>query len=120
MKYFSFSMLVRPLVVVGMMSAGDVWAIDVSAAEELAKDSGCTKCHAVAKKKDGPAYRDVAAKFRGNPEAEAKIRHHITSGEKVKFPDGHMEDHKKIKTSDPAQIKNVIGWILSLEGGTKY
>ncbi|MEX8501899.1 MAG: c-type cytochrome [Leptothrix ochracea] len=106
-------------VIVGVISM-PVWSIDVGAAEQLAKDSGCTKCHAVDKKKDGPAYRDVAAKFRGTPDAEAKIIHHITSGEKVKFPDGHQEDHKKIKTKDVAEIKNLIAWILSLEGGTKY
>jgi cytochrome c len=96
------------------------WSVDVAAAEELAKKSGCTKCHAVDKKKDGPAYRDVAAKFRGTPDAEAKLIHHVTSGEKVKFPDGHEEEHKKIKTKDPAEIKNLLAWILSLEGGTKY
>lgn len=96
------------------------WSVDTAAAEQLAKSSGCTKCHAVDKKKDGPAYRDVAAKFKVMPDAEAKLTHHITSGEKVKFPDGHEEDHKKIKTKDPAEIKNLLAWILALEGGTKY
>jgi cytochrome c len=95
-------------------------AVDVSAAESLAKSSGCTKCHTVEKKKDGPAYRDVAAKFKDKADKVDKIIFHITSGEKVKFPDGHEEDHKKIKTKDQAEIHNLVEWILSLEGGTKY
>src|SRR5258706_4396860 len=64
-------------------------AVDTAAAEALAKSSGCNKCHAVEKKKDGPAFRDVAANFIGDGEAVKKIHYHITSGEKVKFDDGH-------------------------------
>lgn len=100
--------------------AAPVYATDASAATALLEESKCVKCHAVAKKKDGPAYRDVAAKFRGDPEAEKKLIHHVTAGAKVKFPDGHEEDHKKIKTSDMAQIKNLVAYLQSLEGGTKY
>ena len=94
-------------------------AADGTRAQDLAKDSGCFKCHAVEKKKDGPALRDTAAKYRGDPEAETKLIHHVTSGEKVKFEDGHEEDHKKVKTKDPNETRNLVQWILALEGGTK-
>jgi cytochrome c len=89
-------------------------------AQALLKESKCFKCHAVDKKKDGPAYRDVAAKFRADADAEKKLIHHVTSGDKVKFADGHEEDHKKVKTSDMTEIKNLVYWMQSLEGGTKY
>ncbi len=94
-------------------------AVDADAAQTLARQSGCFKCHSVEKQKDGPAYRDVAAKYKGNADAEAKLIKHITSGERVKFPDGHEEDHKVVKSKDPAEIRNLVDWILSLEGGTK-
>ena len=84
------------------------------------KDSGCTKCHAVDKKKDGPAYKDVAAKFRSKPDAVAAVTHHVTSGEKVKFDDGHEEAHKKVKAKSPNDTRNLVDWILSLEGGKSY
>lgn len=84
------------------------------AARTLARQSNCFKCHAVAKKKDGPAWHDVAVKYKGKPEAEARLIKHITTGEKAKFPDGHEEDHAIVKTRDPAQIKNLVDWILSL------
>jgi cytochrome c len=103
----------------GVFVSSAACAVDAAAAQTLAKQSGCLKCHAVEKKKDGPAYRDVAAKYKGNPDAEKKLIYHITSGEKVKFEDGHEEEHKIVKTKDEAQIKNLVDWILSLEGGTK-
>jgi cytochrome c len=89
-------------------------AVDAAAAESLARQNGCLKCHAVDKKKDGPAYREVAAKYKGKADAEERLIHHITSGEKAKFPDGHEEEHKIIKTKDPVQMKNLVQWILSL------
>ena len=108
------------LSVAGVVLVVDAWAIDARAAEALMKDSGCNKCHAVEKKKDGPAYRDVAAKYRGKPNAEASVTHHVTSGEKVKFDDGHEEAHKKVKAKDSSETRNLVHWILSLEGGKKY
>jgi cytochrome c len=69
----------------------------------------------VEKKKEGPAWREVAARYRGNPDAEAKLTRHVTSGEKVKFEDGHEEDHAIVKSTDPKEIKNLVDWILSLQ-----
>jgi len=94
-------------------------AADATRAQDLAKDSGCFKCHAVDKKKDGPAFRDTAAKYRGETDAEKKLIYHVTSGEKVKFDDGHEEEHKKVKTKDPNETRNLVQWILDLPGGTK-
>ncbi len=91
-----------------------VAAVDADAAQALARQNNCFKCHGVDKKKDGPSYKDVAAKYKGKSDAEAKLIHHITSGEKAKFPDGHEEEHKIIKTKDMGEIKNLVNWILSL------
>lgn len=96
------------------MSAS-VHAMDAAAAEALARQNGCLKCHGVDKKKDGPSYKEVAVKYKGKSEAEQRLITHITTGEKAKFPDGHEEDHKIIKTKDMDQIKNLIQWILSLQ-----
>ena len=108
------------LAVAALIATGQVYAVDGDAAQDLAKASGCFKCHGVDKKKDGPALRDAAAKFRPLPDAQDKLIFHITSGEKVKFPDGHEEAHKKVKTQNVREMGNLVQWILSLEGGTKY
>ena len=91
--------------------------VDAEAAKALARQNNCFKCHAADKDKDGPAYKKVAEKYKGKDNAEARLIEHITSGEKAKFPDGHEEEHKIVKTSPPkdmSQIKNLVDWILSL------
>jgi len=91
-------------------------AIDAEAAKALARQNKCLNCHSVEKDKDGPSYKSVAAKYKGKATAEARLLEHITSGEKAKFPDGHEEEHKIVKTTPPKdmeQIKNLVGWILS-------
>ena len=87
-------------------------AADDAAAESLMKKSGCFKCHSVDKKKDGPAYHEVATKLKGKPGAEDELYKHLTTHPTVKI-DGKEEKHESLKTTDDAQIKNVIGWILS-------
>jgi cytochrome c len=107
----------RPVLLVALAAAlslsADAWAVDAAAAQRLARQSNCFKCHAVDKDKEGPAYKKVAEKWKGKPEAHARLVQHITSGEKVKFPDGHEEDHAIVKTKDQAQIDNLVDWILS-------
>jgi cytochrome c len=89
--------------------------VDVPAAETLARQSGCLKCHSVEVKKDAPAWKDVAAKYLGSVGAEDKLYKHVTTGRKAKFPDGHEESHPIVKTSDRDRINNLVNWILSLK-----
>jgi cytochrome c len=93
--------------------------VDAGKAMALARQNNCLRCHAVDKEnkeKDGPTYKKVAEKYKGKAGAEARLVEHITSGEKAKFPDGHEEEHKIVKTSPPKdmeQVKNLVSWILS-------
>jgi cytochrome c len=95
-----------------MMTSVAAVAVDEAAAEALARKSGCFKCHAIDKKKDGPPYKEIAAKWKGKGDAEAKLTTHVTTAPKVKI-DGNEEDHEQLKTKDPADVKNVVQWILS-------
>lgn len=88
-------------------------AVDEEAAKSLARQNNCFKCHSVDKEKDGPTFKKVAAKYRGKADAEARLVTHITSGEMAKFPDGHEEEHKIIKSKDMGEIKNLVNWVLS-------
>lgn len=115
MSYPSRAKLLLSVVpaVVTLVFSANAAAVDVDAAKALARQNGCFKCHSVNKEKDGPTYKKVAEKFRGKANAEERLITHITTGEKAKFPDGHEEEHKIIKTKDMVEIKNLIGWILS-------
>jgi cytochrome c len=95
-----------------MFSVSVAHALDADAASGLARQSNCFKCHSIEKKKEGPPFKELAARYKGKPDAVAKIVHHLTSGEKAKFPDGHEEEHKVLK-KDPAELKNLAEWILA-------
>ena len=86
--------------------------LDADGVQALMKKSGCFKCHAVDKKKDGPPYKEVAAKYKGKPDAEQKLFTHATTNPKVKI-DGKEETHESLKTKDEGEIRSVIRWILS-------
>jgi cytochrome c len=86
--------------------------VDAGAAEALAKKSGCLKCHSVDKKKDAPSFKETAGKYKGKADAEQKLVTHLTTNPKVKV-DGKEEEHSNLKTKNDAEIKNVVGWILT-------
>ena len=114
MRRNNFRIIAALAAIAGAVLSSGAVAADAAAAETLARQNGCLKCHAIDKAKDGPAYKEVAAKYKGKPGADEKLIKHITTAVKVKFPDGHEEEHKVIKTKDMNEIKNLVGWILSL------
>src|SRR5919204_1509375 len=95
------------LVALGLAAMGAAQAqnVDVGAAEALTKKSGCMKCHSVAAKKDGPSFKETAAKYKGKPDAEAALVKHLTTNPTIKI-DGKEEKHESPKTKDDAEIKN--------------
>jgi len=88
-------------------------AVDADAANKMAKDNGCTKCHSVDKAKKGPAFQKVAAKYKGKADAEATLTKFLTTGPKVKMDDGSEEEHKAVAAKDAAGLKNLIQFILA-------
>ena len=104
-------MIAAGLAVLGA-SAG-AHALDAAAAEALVRKSKCMTCHAIDKKKDGPSFRETAGKLKGKADALATVTKHITVPSKVKV-EGKEEDHELIRSKDPAEIRNVAEWILSL------
>jgi len=94
-------------------------AIPATAADEsaLAGKSGCLACHAVDKKIVGPAYKDVAAKYKGDKGAEAKLVEKVKKGGQGVWGDIPMPPNSPmVKDED---IKKLVAWILSLDAGGK-
>jgi cytochrome c len=87
----------------GLVAAGLVVALSANASPELAKKDGCTNCHAVAEKKVGPAFKDVAAKYKGNAGAEASLVAKINAG----------KDHPQVKASED-DVKKLVKWVLAM------
>ena len=87
-------------------------AVDEAGAEALLKSSGCGACHAVDAKKMGPAFKDVAAKYKGKADAADALHKHVTTGPMVKVGTKEQK-HPVVKSSDEAAIKNMVAYILS-------
>ncbi len=87
-------------------------AVDAAAAESLAKKSKCMTCHSVDKKKDGPSFKEIAAKYKGKADGPQKLLTHMTTSPKVKI-DGKDEIHDDVKSKNEADIKNLAAWILN-------
>jgi cytochrome c len=109
---FQAARIVATLALSTVALAAQAQAVDVAAAEALAKKSNCTKCHSVDKKKDGPPYKETAAKYKGKADAEAKLIKHVTTGPKIKI-DGVEEEHQIVKSKDDAEILNLVRYVLS-------
>ena len=104
--------LIASLVVAGIAANNlPVAAAADAAAAKLLKANDCTKCHAVDKAKKGPSYKKVAAKYKGQADAEEKLVKHLSSSPLVKLDDGTEEEHKAFKGS-PAEMQKVILYIL--------
>ena len=58
------------LAVAGALAAGAAWA---QAGTDVLKAKGCLNCHDMDKKKAGPAFKDVAAKYKGKQGAEGEL-----------------------------------------------
>lgn len=94
------------------LAAGPALALDEGAAERLMKKSGCLKCHSVSAKKEGPPFKETAAKYKGKADAEQAVYKHLTTNPMIEV-DGNKERHEGLKTKKDDEIKNVVQYILS-------
>jgi cytochrome c len=85
-------------------------AADDEAGEKLAKDKGCTACHSKDKKLVGPAYKDVAKKYKGDAGAAAKLAEKVVKGGSGVWGPVPMPPNKV--TDDEA--KKLVAYVLSL------
>jgi cytochrome c len=94
------------------LGTGSALALDDDAVKTLLKKNECTKCHAIDKDKKGPSYQKIAKDNKGKADAEEKLVKAMTTGPKVKLSDGSEEEHKRISSKDPAEIKGLAQWVL--------
>lgn len=87
-------------------------ALDAEAANTLLTKNGCYRCHAIDRRKIGPAYKAVAAHYKDRPDAEEVLYRHVTTGPTIRI-DEHEESHAVIKAPGEADIRNAIRFILS-------
>jgi cytochrome c len=86
--------------------------LPAAANEELAKKNACTACHSVDKKIVGPAFKEVAAKYRNDKTAEAKLVDKVKKGGVGVWGQVPMPPNSQVSDAD---VKTLVKWVLSLK-----
>jgi len=87
-------------------------ALDNAAAEAMMKKDGCAACHSIDKKLIGPPYVDVAAKYKGDKDAVARLTKKVKEGGSGVW--GPTPMPANLMTSN-ADITDLVTWILTLK-----
>lgn len=82
------------------------------AGQDLLQKNGCTACHAIDKKIIGPAYKDVAEKYRGDKGAAAKLEEKVKKGGSGVWGPVPMPPNTAVSDAD---IKADVAYVLSLK-----
>lgn len=85
-------------------------------AMDLAKRSGCFACHAIERKVVGPAWRDVAARYHGDPQARARLIKKVHEGGKGNWSEvtGGVAMPAYSPRVASADIETLVDFILNL------
>ena len=82
------------------------------AQEELAKKNACFSCHTMDKKLVGPGYKEVAARYRTDKCAEAKLVDKVKKGGAGVWGQVPMQPNANVSDAD---ARALVKWILSLK-----
>jgi len=85
-------------------------AFPAAAQEELLKKYACLSCHAVDHKLVGPAYKDVADKYRGDKDAAQKLKQKVKRGGSGVWGQIPMPPNPTVPDAD---LVKMITWVLS-------
>ena len=87
-------------------------ASPAQANEESFKKAGCAACHAADKKLVGPSLKDVAAKYKGQGDAVAKLSDKVRKGGSGVWGAIPMPPNPAGKIGD-ADLKATVEWVLN-------
>jgi cytochrome c len=89
---------------------GAAFALPAHADEALAKKHNCLACHTVDKKMVGPAYKDIAKKYKGQNVA-AQLEQKVKKGGQGAWGPVPMPPNPAVPDGD---IKKLVDWILKM------
>lgn len=97
--------------VIFMAAAAGILAAPLAHADEaLLKKHNCIACHAIDKKLVGPAYQDVAKKYKGQKDAAAKLAEKVKKGGQGVWGPVAMPPNPQVPDAD---IRKLVQFILS-------
>ena len=87
-------------------------AAPVMASEDLAKQKACLACHQIDKKLVGPAYKDIAAKYKTDKDAEKKLAAKVRAGSTGVWGQIPMPANPSVSEAEAATL---VKWILAMK-----
>lgn len=88
------------------------WPVAAQSADDLLKKHACLSCHAADKKLVGPSYKDVAAKYRGQKDAEKILAEKVKKGGVGVWGQIPMPPNPNVSDAD---MKVLVAYILSVK-----
>jgi cytochrome c5 len=87
-------------------------SLDTGSGSAMMQKYGCSACHAIDKKVVGPAYQDVAAKYKGDKDAAAKLAQKVKAGGTGVWGQVPMPPNAAVPDED---ARALVNWILTLK-----
>ena len=97
-------------IAIGMVAFGLLVAGNAQADQALAQAKGCMACHQVATKVVGPAYKDVAAKYKDQADAAEMLAAKVKAGGVGTWGQIPMPPQATL-TDD--EVKTLVAWVLA-------
>lgn len=99
----------KTLITALLLGSGLLLAGTASASPELAKKYNCLACHSMDKKVVGPAFKDIAAKYKGQ-NVQARLEEKVKKGGAGSFGPIPMSPNAQVPDAD---IKLLVKWVLA-------
>ncbi|PAJ79483.1 c-type cytochrome [Burkholderia ubonensis] len=89
---------------------GAIAHADVGDGLKVARGNACMGCHAVDRKLVGPSFKDIAARYKGDPQAVAKLSKKVKEGGSGVWGAIPMPAHPRMSDAD---ARSVVEWVLA-------
>ncbi|KVC97231.1 cytochrome C [Burkholderia ubonensis] len=89
---------------------GPIAHADVGDGLKVARGNACMGCHAVDRKLVGPSFKDIAARYKGDPQAVAKLSKKVKEGGSGVWGAIPMPAHPRMSDAD---VRSVVEWVLA-------
>ncbi|EDT01839.1 c-type cytochrome [Burkholderia ambifaria] len=83
---------------------------DVGDGLKVARSNACMGCHAVDRKLVGPSFKDIAARYKSDPQAVAKLSKKVKDGGSGVWGAIPMPAHPRLSDAD---LRSVVDWVLA-------
>ena len=106
--------MMRHPLLIGALALFGLSAAHAATPDEAMAKAGCTACHAKDKKVVGPAFKDIAAKYKGDKEAVTKLSDKVRKGGSGTWGPIPMPPNPPEKISD-GDLKATVEQILKTQ-----